>query len=289
MLRGMTRIVALGAAVALLGAFVLPGIASAQDEGDRITSYTAWAEVGTDGTLSVTEQISYRFDRSGKGDFRILPRWYSLVAPETTTDRVRAVDIDYDAAELDGRPVSFATQRSESPGAVVLRVGDAADTMTGEHDFELRYRIHGLVIAPEGRREVYWETSDSREEVPIDRAEVSVTVPGQVGEVRCVTTSPGGGRLRDHDVPCATARANGYTARFAEDDIAANDELKITVGLPDNVAVAKQKIEKLPEFPIPDQGGPGFPLSMTTLVLIFGVGSVAAWLVRQVLARTRGR
>ncbi|HWL96223.1 MAG TPA: DUF2207 domain-containing protein, partial [Nocardioidaceae bacterium] len=282
----MTRMVALGAGVALLAAFASPGIAAAQNDGERMTSYVAWAEVGTDGTLSVTEQISYRFDRPGQGDFRILPRWYSLVAPETTTDRVRAVDVDYDAAEVDGRPVSFAMQRSESPGAVMLRVGDAADTMTGEHDFELRYRIRGLVIDPEGRRELYWETSDSREEVPVDRAEVSVTVPGPVGEVRCVTTDPGVGRQRDHDVPCATARANGYTARFAEDDIAAYDELKITVELPGNVAVAKEKIEKLPEFPVPEQGGGlGIPLSGTTLVLLVGVGGAAAWLARQVLRR----
>ena len=286
----MTRFVALGACLMLLCAFAFPGVAAAQDEDGRMTSYVAWAEVGTDGTLSVTEQISYRFDRPGQGDFRILPRWYSLVDPDTTTDRVRAVDIDYDAAELDGRPVSFDMQRRESPGSVELRVGDAADTMTGEHDFELRYRIHGLVIAPEGRRELYWEISDSDEEVPIDRAEVSIKVPGQVGEVRCVTTSPGAGRHRGSDFPCATARANGYTARFVEDDIATYNELQITVELPDNVAVAKQKTEKLPEFPVPEQsGGLGFPLSWTTLVLIAGIGGVAAWLARQVLGRTRSR
>lgn len=267
--------------LSLLGAAALPAAAEGRQDGGRILDYVARAEIGTDGSLSITEQIQYRFGTDGHGDFRVVPRHYMLEPPPDRIDHMRVVDIDFQSATMDGQPVPFGVERPE-PAMAVLRVGEPSDTMIGEHEFELSYRIQGLVVNEDGRRRLDWYVNGDAQ-VPIDHAALTLTAPGRVRDIWCYSAP--------NDVDprslCSTIDEDGDTARFATDTIRGDEALRITAEMPDSVAVVKQKSEALPDFTNghpPSSGNSLFGAGTAGWVIVlFVIGVVGFGLARRVL------
>ncbi|HEY7594630.1 MAG TPA: DUF2207 domain-containing protein [Actinophytocola sp.] len=259
--------------VALAGSAVSPGVAQGAPEDERMLSYVVRAELDADGMLSVTEEITYDFGASGDGAIRMLPRWYSPAARDAPPDVVRTVDVDQASAALDGRPVAVARERP-SPAKIVLRVGESGERITGEHDVHLQYRIGGLVTKRDGVPVLEWDLADTSENVPIDHADVTVTVPGQVGDADCLTgygvTGRGGNR-------CTTTESSGSTAHFAVDRISSYDRMRTSVELPGNVAVPREKTEVMPDLSngeVERASGGSFSWFTLVLLVVFAGGAI---------------
>jgi hypothetical protein len=207
-----------------------PGTAAATAGPERVLRYVVTADVHADGVVAVTERIRYHFADPRHGIFRFIPLYYPLVEPDGSVSRVdsRKLDVADYSATMDGRAVPFVEDTAASGAATnfVLRVGDENRDVTGDHDYRLAYRLHGLLNAPGGRPELRWDALGEESKIPVDHAEVTVTAPGPVGDVRCVA----GG------VECTTTRVND-SAVFAADGIGANKAVTVTVALPDTVVV----------------------------------------------------
>lgn len=209
----------------------VPGVAVAAAGQERILSYVVTAEVHVDGAVVVTERIRYHFADPRHGIFRFIPLYYPLVDSDGNVDRLEARKlevVDY-SATMDGQVVPFVEDASVSGAETnfVLRVGDENREVTGDHDYRLDYRLRGLLDAPGGRPELFWDALGKESEIPVDHAEVTVNAPGPIGRVRCVV----GG------VECGTARVTGDSALFMADGIGANKAVTVTVALPDTVTV----------------------------------------------------
>ena len=208
-----------------------PGVAVAAATQERILTYVVTAEVQVDGMVAVTERIRYRFADPRHGIFRFIPLYYPLVDSDGSVDRFEARKlevVDY-SATMDGQTVPFVedTAASGADTNFVLRVGDENREVTGDHDYRLDYRLRGLLNAPGGRPELFWDALGKESKIPVDHAEVTVTAPGLIGRVRCVV---GGGE-------CGATRVNGDSALFVADGISANKAVTVTVELPDTVVV----------------------------------------------------
>jgi len=208
-----------------------PGTAAATAGPERILSYVVTAEVQVDGVVAVTERIRYHFTDPRHGIFRFIPLYYPLMESDGSVNRFdsRKLDVADYSATMDGRAVPFAedTAASGADTNFVLRVGDENRDVTGDHDYRLAYRLHGLLNAPGGRPELLWDALGKESKIPVDHAEVTVTAPGPIGDVRCIAG----------EVECTTTRMNRDSAVFAANGIGANKAVTVTVALPDTVVV----------------------------------------------------
>jgi uncharacterized membrane protein YgcG len=273
--------------VALLVGFGAPATA-AQDE-ERMLTYVVDAEVGTDGTVAVTERIRYHFNVPRHGIFRFIPLYYPLVHADGSVDNydARKLEIDGPVAFMDGEGVPFVVDE-EAAGAdenFILRIGDPDREITGDHEYVFSYRIRGLLNAPGGAPELFWNALGKDSKVPVDHAEVTVTAPGPITRVQCVVGRSGA---------CASAESDGNTARFAADRIYSLSAVTVTVALPGNVTVPPPMVRAKPAYvggirdnflhPGREAGIPGTAVTITVLGFVLGFGLLAL-----VFLRTRDR
>lgn len=273
----------LAVVVALLVGLGWP--AAAQPDQERMLSYTVHADVGVDGTVAVTERIRYHFTGPQHGIFRFIPLYYPLVHADGGVDEhdARKLEIDGYSATQDGEPVPFVRDE-EASGAdenFILRIGDADRLIAGDHDYEFGYRIRGLLNAPGGSPELFWNALGKESKVPVDHAEVTVTAPGPITRVRCV--------LGRSDT-CDTEAADGNSARFVVDDVGAFTAVTVTVALPANVTVPPPIVRAKPAYaggirdnflhPGREAGIPGTAVLITVLGFVLGFGVIALVLLR---------
>lgn len=254
-----------------------PNAATATIEQERILSYIVTGEVRADGTVAVTERIRYHFAEPRHGIFRFFPLYYPLRNPDGSVDRLdsRKIEVSDHSATMDGEAVPSVEDTGASGAATnfVLQVGDDDNEVTGDHDYRLKYRLHGLLNAPGGRPELFWDALGNESDIPVDHAEVTVTAPGPIGRVRLVV----GGSDR------GTAQVNSDSARFTTDRIGAHTAVTVTVALPDTVTVPPPTLRAARTFtarlvdnllrPGREAGLP-VPAAVVVTIIVFALGAL---------------
>jgi len=159
-----------------------------------------------------------------------MPTVYPLRHPDGSVDGLgsRKIEVTDCSATMDGQAVPFVedTAASHADTNFILR-GDEHREITGDHDYRFQYEVRGLLNAPVGHPELFWDALGHESKVPVDHAEVTVTAPGLIGRVRCVITG----------VESDTTRVSDDSVRFAANGIGANTAVTVTVALPDTVTV----------------------------------------------------
>lgn len=196
----MSRGVAAGrlALLAILAGAVLlaGGPAVAQDTGWVIESFDTHLRVAADGTLAVTETIEVDFGTLDKhGIFRDIPvrfevppePWYELPEDTDPGALLRAIDISDIRVSSETAPDEVELTRPGPTGGTHLRIriGDPDRTVSGRHTYVIGYRVEGALDAPEGRPELFWNTTGTGWGVPIRRATAGVEGPGPVVDTNC--------------------------------------------------------------------------------------------------------
>jgi uncharacterized membrane protein YgcG len=140
---------------------------------ESITNFTADYEVREDGTVQVTEVISYDFGPNDRhGIFRILKNEHPQEA--TAWYKKRFIDIELLSVGKDGGSVPYEV--TEFFGDTTIKVGDADVTIQGQHTYTISYLLSGaLSYGPLGA-EFYYDVTGNSWEVPIER--VTATVRG---------------------------------------------------------------------------------------------------------------
>lgn len=150
------------------------GAAEAEPEFDlsSITAYEGDFTVAKNGDLTVVERIAVYYPLPRHGIFR----FFDVVDPSAPTARRIPEDI---SVERDGKPEPWSKSTRDDGRFRVIRIGDAAVEIEGDHEYTLRYRIDG-VIEPgtTGQRsQFYWNLIPGGWTMTIDRSELKVHLP----------------------------------------------------------------------------------------------------------------
>ena len=222
MVRRLTTLVAL--ILVGLGGLLLAAPRAHAAAGDVFDSFDVVYDVGTDGVLTVQETIVLRFG-SSSGRHGLERSWVTRERYDDDSDAT------YDISDISVTSPSPGVSTSESLSSfgsgrdlgLRLRVGDANTTISADTaTYVLTYRVTGALRTFSGYDELYWDATGTAFPT-IDRANLTVTVPGGAQAVTCNAGPPratGG---------CATADLDGPRAVFAAADLAPGDILTIGV------------------------------------------------------------
>lgn len=227
MRRLVTIIISLLVIVGILCIPVLFFGDSGSDDGTyeetNITTYVATFDVASNGDLDVVETLTVNFPGGGKhGIFRFWDR----VDPNTDGARRTVEDVE---VTLDGGDVDFEMSREDGGRFQVAKIGDADSFVsTGEHTYEIRYHIDGVLIEGTGdaRTQFYWNLIPSGWRQTIDEARLTVNLPAAAEDVRC------GVGVGDDPAPCPGIEGDGTeTLTITASDLARNTPVTLQTGL----------------------------------------------------------
>jgi uncharacterized protein (TIGR04222 family) len=197
------------------------GRAAAQSGGERIASYAAVLSVEPNGDLVVQETIDYDFGSSPRhGIFRDIP---VRVHFDDKYDRVYPLKV-LSVEGSPGTPVQYET--SDVGNNKRIKIGDPDRTITGLHTYVVTYRVRGAANGFADHDELYWNPIGLGWDVPIERAQATVHVPGTVTQAACFA-----GPLESR-LPCGSQRVDGSTASFTQEHLAPHEAFTVVVGMP---------------------------------------------------------
>jgi uncharacterized protein (TIGR04222 family) len=125
-------------------------------------------------------------------------------------DRVYPIDvISVKASEGTPADYSISTEGNNER----LKIGDPDTTITGEHQYEITYRVHGALNGFKDHDELFWNVVGNEWQVPIAAVNVAVHAPVAITDVLCFEGTFGSRQS------CATAAASGETATFTAKEI----------------------------------------------------------------------
>lgn len=212
-----------GAIVAVLGALVMLGVLAAPawaDSPESIRSYRTAVVVRADGSIQVSESIAYDFGTNERhGIVRDIPTTFHY---DDLHNRVYPVD--QITVTRDGR--SEPVDTSDIDNGISLRIGDPDQTVTGVHQYEIRYVVRGALNHFADHEELSWDVVGTEWTVPIATASATVAGPAGVTRVGCFSGTEGS-RLG-----CAQAAVVDGTADFAQSNLGNGAGMTAVVAFP---------------------------------------------------------
>lgn len=224
----IARIWRAGAALALCGAWALLGAGSghgatvaARDGGERVASMHVDAVITDDGSLAVTEMISYDF--AGERRHGIEREIGTRERFDEDRDRVYEL-AGVAVSSPSGAPDGLELVRSRE--ATTIRIGDPDRTVTGRHRYELRYVLRGLMYSFGDHDELFWEATGTRWAVGLSDVSVTVHAPAALNRSACLAGAAGSA------AGCGQIdRIDGRQVAFRQPSLGAGEGLTVVVGL----------------------------------------------------------
>ncbi len=263
-------------AVALLGfsdTVVAGGVAptSAQDGGWTIRSFDVTYEINEDGTVRTTEQIDVDFGSLERhGIFRDIPVEYGYDSDNNRLMRLSDIEID------DGSSPVQWTIDSKEP-TMRLRIGDPDVLVTGEQRYRIQYTINDGLNPFTDHDELFWNVTGNDWPVPIESANATVLVPGDViDEVQCfegrsgstarchTAIDPGGATFQATSV---LAPGSGMTL------VVALEKGAVEVGPPVLVPTTVDVLQEIDNF----LGLQPLPIGIAIVLGVIGLAGVYRW------------
>ncbi len=233
-LRTRLALVAAAGTVLATGTVLTAGPARA-DPGESIPSYQAQVSVSEDGSMRIRETIRYTFSGSQKhGVYRDLRTRFRYDPDRGGDEQVRVYPVsDVEVSSPTGAPAEVSVEQTGS--ITHLRIGSPDRTVQGTQTYVIAYTVRGAFNritepAPGGTSpvapydELYWNITGSQWEVPIERAQVTVTAPQAASKVSCFRGEQG-----STDTCDATA---GATSSFSAVDLQPGQGMSVLLAYP---------------------------------------------------------
>jgi Predicted membrane protein (DUF2207) len=218
--QSLRRVLAVLVVAAGLALAVLTGPARAQAS-EQILDYRVDLQIEADGSLVVTEQIAYDFGAEERhGIFRDVPVRFRY---DDRHDRVYPLQV-LEVSGSPGTPVQYTLEDADSKQRV--RIGDPDQTISGQHDYTITYRVEGTLNGFPDHDELYWNAIGTDWEVPIEQASVTVKAPAAIGQVACYAGPVNSTRS------CASSESDGRTGTFATTGLGPWEGVTVVVGFP---------------------------------------------------------
>jgi uncharacterized membrane protein len=180
-----------GAVLAAFAAILLACIPVATAHADVndfiVTNFSANYTLTNDdpqGEMHVTERISVHFNDYNHGILRAIPTYYKKhrlqVQINTVTSSTNA-------------PATYTTYASN--GNMVLKIGDAGKTITGDQQYTIDYIVRNVIGFYKDHDELYWDVNGDQWQQPFQGVSVSVSMPNKLeltdDKPQCFTGSAG--------------------------------------------------------------------------------------------------
>lgn len=188
---------------------------------EGVAVFDSAIEVQPDGSAVFVETIVYDFgSEERRGIFRDL-----VTAQRYDDDNDRYYPLTVESVASTTAPAEYVVL-DLGGGQQRIRIGDPNVTITGIHEYVIRYRLGGVVNAQQGDDELYWNVTGAGWDVPIRSSSVTVTSPTGVGRVACFAG-------RSSSDACDAASASGSVAMFGHGNLDPGAELTVVVALTD--------------------------------------------------------
>lgn len=189
--------------------------------GEQVTSYRISVTIRPDGVTHVREAIAYDFGADQRhGIYR-----YILDRVPAGDGRDQEFPIrDITVSSPDGAPSQTTVTRSN--GELLIRIGDPARTITGQHRYVLSYDIARALAPVAGTDMLDWNLIGSDWKVPIRHVVATVRGPGALTDVVCYAGAEGS------HARCGGMTVTGKRARFTQGALAPGQGLTVSVLVP---------------------------------------------------------
>lgn len=230
--------------ILLVSLFLLAGCdyALASDE-ERVESFHSDIAIQNDGVVTVKEKIKYVFPAARHGIIRYLPVKYRAQSAGTLTGETNIyfnlTRVVTEKENGETEPVPF--EKSSRGNNVEIKIGDPEKTVTGEVTYILDYQAQRAVnYSPrgnEGQDEFYWNVTGNGWQVPIIKADATITFPAEINpdswKFACYTGSVGS-ENRECTEEAQNSRSVTFTSKW---ELASGEGLTVLAGLPKGIII----------------------------------------------------
>jgi uncharacterized membrane protein len=169
-------------AVLVVGLFLAP--AEAQAKSFTLPKADVVADVQPDGSVVITENITYDFSGSFEGGYREIPLKDGMSVSDVSVSENGSQYAPGASAELgsSGAPGTYGTANLGNAYRIVWHYR-ATDE---ERTFTVSYRLNGLAVAYDDVVDVYWQAWGDEWQEPLDSLDAAMNLPGdpQKGDVK---------------------------------------------------------------------------------------------------------
>lgn len=164
---------------------------------ERILSFISDVKIAKSGDLDVTETITFNVTGAtiNHGIKRDFPTTYRTNYGQTTS-----VGFTLLAVQRDGQPDNY--EQSGLSNGVRITIGRADTTITpGRHVYVIHYRTTRQIHFDQNNDELYWNSTGTDWDFPIDMAEARITLPSPAKfGLRAIYTGEQGSTAKDAEV-----------------------------------------------------------------------------------------
>jgi len=209
--------------------------AAAQAAGDEgMDSFAAVYDVQPDGSMKVTETITWRFP-SGEQKHGIFRDVVVRMGWNGEENRYRYYDLtDVAVSSPSGAPDAFRV--TDSGAAKEIRIGSLDEYTSGTQVYTISYTLHDVLnpITADGKPaadsstadtvELYYNVFGTNETTVRDRVSITVKAPATPTQVACYQG------VNRSDTPCQATK--GDPARFSATGLTAGDAMSVLASYP---------------------------------------------------------
>lgn len=204
---------------------------------EEIQSFGTDIKINQDGTISVKESIVYDFGSLYRhGIFRNIP--YLKV----NEDGKKYLLEFNDFSVKDENGVLYQYKITKEDNQINLKIGDPDRTITGVKHYIVEYNVAGALTYFSDHDELYWNSTGSDWEVPINFARTTIRLPESVNEDSLKLTCYTGGTGSTNQ-SCSYFVKEGDIVFDTESPLSYNEGITVVLGFPKGiVAVLESKV-----------------------------------------------
>jgi len=206
--------------------FVFAGSTDAQGSysSEHIEDFQQTTIINTDGTIDVTEKITYDFGTDQRhGIFRIIP--YTKLNKKGK--KFKMTFENFSVVDQANQPYRFT--KTDESRKITLKIGDPDTTITGKHVYIIRYIVSGALTYFSDHDELYWNVTGNEWDVPIAKTSSTIQLPRTVldHDVNIVCYEGKKGSTNQ----CVSGKV-GNMRVFESSDLDASEGMTVVVGFP---------------------------------------------------------
>jgi len=192
--------------------------------GEHIADFQQITIINTDGTIDVTETISYVFGNQERhGIFRTIP--YTKL--NKVGKKYKMTFSGISVTDEIGKKYPFS--QTDESGEISLKIGDPDVTISGQHTYEIRYSVSGALTYFSDHDELYWNVTGNEWDVPIAQAQSLIQIPRSI--IVSETTGLCYQGEKGSTDQCVAGKV-GNTLVFEASALQSNTGMSIVVGFP---------------------------------------------------------
>lgn len=136
---------------------------------EKINSFNSQIVINKDGTINVTENISYDFEGLEKhGIYRNIP-YIKTMNGKKYEMKIEVLSVN------DENNNSYTFQSSNTNENVQIKIGDSNELVTGIRDYIIKYKVGGALGYYQTFDELYWNVTGNDWQIPMSQVSVEIT------------------------------------------------------------------------------------------------------------------